>query len=88
MAVQQSATPSTQESTQSTQQEPSQASSVYDKNIWGSLIPFNPLNKHVSRIDFYKYRQTYTIGRSRKEGVNDVPFPHAAKISKSRIRVL
>ena len=78
------ATPPTQESTQSTQQDASQTSGTAhaDRNIWGSLIPFNPLNKHATRIDFYKNKRKYTLGRSRREGVNDFSFPLFPKMSE------
>ncbi len=81
MAVEDFPTQSTEQSTQSTQSG-SQDRPITDTEIWGSLIPFNHHNPHVSRIDFERGNKIYKIGRSRRAGVNDLPFPYAGKMSK------
>ncbi|KAM5541348.1 hypothetical protein V8D89_004902 [Ganoderma adspersum] len=73
-------TQSTQHSTQPTQ-DASQERSIVNAEIWGSLIPFNRANPYIFRIDFVKTQTTYAIGRSRQNGVNDVPFPKCLKMS-------
>lgn len=69
--------------TQAQTQEPTQIASQHDDdvelNIWGALIPCNPLNKNVYRIDFGKDKRTYTIGRSSR---NDIQFPHCSFVSQ------
>ncbi|PIL30312.1 transporter [Ganoderma sinense ZZ0214-1] len=72
-------TQSTQQSTQPTQ-DASQDRSIVNAEIWGSLIPFNHANPYITRIDFLKTQTTYTMGRSRQPGVNDVPFPKCLKM--------
>ena len=74
-------TQSTQQSTQPTQYA-SQERSIVNAEIWGSLIPFSCANPYISRVDFFKTQTTYTIGRSRQDGVNDVSFPKCLKMSK------
>ncbi|KAI0794699.1 kinase-like domain-containing protein [Fomes fomentarius] len=81
MAVEDFPTQSTEQSTQSTQSG-SQDRPITDTEIWGSLIPFNHHNPHVSRIDFERGNKIYKIGRSRRAGVNDLPFPYAGKMSQ------
>ncbi len=73
-------TQSTQQSTQPTQ-DASQDRSIVNAEIWGSLIPFNRANPHISRVDFFKTQAKYTIGRSRQYGVNDVPFSKCLQMS-------
>ena len=77
---------SSQGSTQTTQDAHSLLVST-DRNIWGSLIPCNPSNKHIRRIDFSKDQAKYVIGRSRKlKGDVDVSFRHLASLSELRVR--
>ena len=80
MAVAEMLTQSTQQSTQPTQ-EASQDKSLVNVEIWGSLIPFNPSNTHLKRIDLIKLQPKDTIGRSRQEDV-DISFPKCMKMSE------
>ncbi|PIL30297.1 transporter [Ganoderma sinense ZZ0214-1] len=79
-------TQSTQQSTQPTQ-DASQDRSIVNAEIWGSFIPFNHANPYITRIDFVKTQTTYTMGRSRQPGVNDVPFPKCLKMSHTHCTI-
>lgn len=53
--------------------------SMQHDNIWGILIPANPKNLNISRINLYKSQRTYTVGSSPD---NDIHFPRSVSISQ------
>ena len=69
---------STQQSTQPTQ-DALLDRSIVNTEIWGSLIPVNPANPRIKRIDFLKTQTKYTLGRSRQ---NDIPFRKCVEMSE------
>ncbi|KAI1786986.1 Pkinase-domain-containing protein [Ganoderma leucocontextum] len=79
-------TQSTQHSTQPTQ-DASQDRSIVNAEIWGSLIPYNSGNPYISRVDLLKTQRTYTIGRSRQNGVNDISFSKCLKMSHTHCTI-
>ena len=79
----QGSTQSTQGTTQSTQEASYTAPERSDGTIWGSLIPLNALNPHISRIDLKKDKHLYIIGRGRHTDSVDIRFSHGNQISES-----
>ncbi|RDX51406.1 kinase-like protein [Lentinus brumalis] len=76
-------TQSTQQSTQSSSQTTTQGDPCLpDKGVWGSLIPVNDANPFVKRIDFFKSKLSYTIGRSRRDPTVDVSFKYFLRMSQ------
>ncbi|KAI0701131.1 kinase-like domain-containing protein [Cerioporus squamosus] len=49
-----------------------------DSDLWGFLLPANPNNTNISRINFYKSQSKYTIGRGPG---NDIRFPRCLFVS-------
>lgn len=66
-----------QEQTQSTQQASQPLNTALDEHLWGYL---QPCSSALTRIDFWKIRPRYTIGRNIQE--NQVVLP-GFKISES-----
>ena|ERR1700722_1139938 len=71
-----------QTQTQSTQQASQLPVPPSDAHLWGYL---QPCNTQLPRIDFWKMKPCYTIGRNNDSAINDVIFL-GPKVSECRIQ--